>query len=102
MTLPTLTGAQKTHLRGLGQRLSDSLRIGRQGPTPALLTELKRQLDTRELVKARFETADRDERAAMCERLAGETPCLWVGAVGRTALFYRPHPDAAKRQALPE
>jgi hypothetical protein len=24
-----------------------------------------------------------------------------VGAVGRTALFYRPHPDATKRQVLP-
>lgn len=99
--LPTLTGAQKTHLRGLGQRLSDSLRVGRQGPTPALFIELNRQLDTRELIKARLESADRAERAAMCERLAAEAPCLWVGAVGRTALFYRPHPDAAKRQVLP-
>ncbi len=100
MTLPELTGAQRTHLRGLGQRLSDSLRIGRQGPTPALVTELNRQLDTRELVKARFESADRDERAAMIDRMAADTPCLCVGAVGRTALFYRPHPDATKRQVL--
>jgi RNA-binding protein len=99
--LPTLTGSQRTHLRGLGQMLSDSLRIGRQGPTPALFTELNRQLDTRELIKARFEAADRDERAALCERIAAETPCLCVGAVGRTALFYRPHPDATKRQVLP-
>ena len=101
MDLPLLTGAQKTRLRGLGQTLSDSLRIGRAGPTPALFTELNRQLATRELVKARFETADRDERAIFCERLATETPCLHVGSVGRTALFYRPHPDAAKRQILP-
>ena len=43
--LPSLTGAQRTHLRGLGQMLSDSLRIGRQGPTPALFTELNRQLE---------------------------------------------------------
>ena len=99
--LPDLTGAQRTHLRGLGQLLSDSLRIGRSGPTPALYTELNRQLDTRELVKARFESTDRDERAALCERMAVETPCLCVGSVGRTALFYRPHPDAARRQALP-
>jgi RNA-binding protein len=99
--LPTLTGAQKTKLRGLGQVLSDSLRIGRQGPTPALYSELNRQLDTRELVKARFETADREERATLCARMATETPCLCVGAVGRTALFYRPHPDVTKRQVLP-
>ncbi len=96
MNLPSLTGAQKTQLRGLGQKLSDSLRIGRQGPTPALYTELNRQLATRELVKARFETADRDERAVLCERMAAETPCLCVGAVGRTALFWRPGPDGSK------
>ena len=96
MDLPLLTGAQKTRLRGLGQKLSDSLRIGRQGPTPALYAELNRQLATRELIKARFETSDRDERAALCERMAAETPCLCVGAVGRTALFWRPGPDGSK------
>ncbi len=99
--LPSLTGAQRTHLRGLGQLLSDSLRVGRSGSTPALLAELNRQLDTRELVKARFESTDRDERAAMVERLAADAPCLCVGSVGRTALFYRPHPDAAQRSVLP-
>lgn len=99
--LPHLSGAQKTRLRGLGQQLSDSLRLGRSGPTPALYLELNRQLTTRELVKVRFESADRDERAALCERMAAETPCLCVGSVGRTALFYRPHAEAAKRQALP-
>ncbi len=94
--LPLLTGAQKTQLRGLGQQLSDSLRIGRQGPTPALFTELNRQLDTRELVKVRFEAADRDERALLCEKMAADTPCLCVGSVGRTALFWRPGPEGSK------
>ncbi|SDS07603.1 YhbY family RNA-binding protein [Opitutus sp. GAS368] len=94
--LPLLTGAQKTQLRGLGQQLSDSLRIGRQGPTPALFTELNRQLDTRELVKVRFEVADRDERALLCEKMAADTPCLCVGSVGRTALFWRPGPEGSK------
>ena len=90
MNLPTLTGAQKTELRGLGQKLSDSLRVGRQGSTPALFTELNRQLDGRELVKLRFEGSDRDERAALCDRIAAGAPCLCVGAVGHTALFWRP------------
>ena len=94
--LPSLTGAQKTKLRGLGQNLSDSLRLGRQGPTPALLTELNRQLDTRELVKVRFEGADREARAALCERIAADTACLCVGAVGHTALFWRASPEGSR------
>jgi RNA-binding protein len=94
--LPTLTGAQKTKLRGLGQTLSDSLRIGRSGPTPALLVELNRQLDTRELVKVRFEGADREARATLCDQIAAGSPCLCVGAVGHTALFWRTGPDGSR------
>lgn len=96
MSLPSLTGAQKTQLRGLGQQLSDSLRVGRHGATPALLGELDRQLATRELVKLRFEGADRAARAVLCEQLAATTSCLCVGAVGHTALFWRPGPDGSK------
>jgi RNA-binding protein len=94
--LPILTGAQKTQLRGLGQKLSDSLRVGRHGSTPALLVELNRQLDARELVKLRFEGTDREARAVLCNRLATETSCLCVGAVGHTALFWRPGPEGSK------
>jgi RNA-binding protein len=96
MTLPSLTGAQKTKLRGLGQTLSDSLRIGRQGPGPAIYTELNRQLDTRELVKVRFEGADRTTRALHCEQIAAAAPCLCVGAVGHTALFWRAGAEGSK------
>ena len=93
---PPLTGAQKTKLRGLGQTLSDSLRLGRQGPTPALLVELNRQLDTRELVKVRFESADRAARATLCDQIAASASCQCVGAVGHTALFWRPGPGGSK------
>ncbi|MBL9214709.1 MAG: YhbY family RNA-binding protein [Opitutaceae bacterium] len=96
INLPTLTGAQRTRLRGHGQTLSDSLRIGRQGPTAALLAELNRQLDRRELVKLRFEGSDRDARAAFCEQIAVGAPCICVGAVGHTALFWRPGPAGSK------
>jgi RNA-binding protein len=89
MNPPNLTSAQRTKLRGLGQTLSDSLRIGRMGPTPALVQELNRQLDSRELVKLRFEGADREERANLCARIAADAPCVCVGAVGHTALFWR-------------
>ncbi len=87
--LPSLTGAPKTKLRGLGQTLSDSLRIGRSGPGPTIYVELNRQLDARELVKVRFEGADRETRAAHCALIAASAPCLCVGAVGHTALFWR-------------
>ena len=96
MDLPLLTGAQKTTLRGLGQTLSDSLRIGRHGLTPPLYAELNRQLDHRGLVKARFDGSDRAARATLCEQITAQAPCLCVGAVGHTALFWRPGPAGSK------
>ena len=98
MDEPTLTGSQKSHLRGLGQRLEASLKLGKAGLTPAFFEELQRQLHARELVKLRFLGVHRDERATLCVRIASEGQCACVGAVGHTALFYRTNPDPALRR----
>lgn len=90
MDLPSLTGAQKTKLRGLGQTLGDAAFLGKDGLTPAFLTDFGRLLDARGLVKLRFTGGqDRHERAALSDRLAAEAACTCVGAVGHTALFWR-------------
>lgn len=97
MELPALTGAQKTKLRGLGQTLPDHVWLGRDGVTTEFLGELLRQLDARELVKLRYTGAqDRHERAALNEQIEREAACLCVGAVGHTALFWRPSETGSK------
>lgn len=93
-----LSGAQKTFLRGLGQRLEPALKLGKGGLTPTFYAELQKLLRAHELVKLRFVAADRDERAALCTQIADEGRCVCVGAVGHTALFYRQHPEPAGRQ----
>lgn len=101
MSLPALTGAQKTKLRGLGQTLPDHVWLGRGGITTEFLAELLRQLDARELVKLRFTGGqDRRERAALCEAVARDAACRCVGAVGHTALFWRPGAEGSR--LLPE
>jgi RNA-binding protein len=95
-TVP-LTGAQKTKLRGLGQTLDAALKIGKAGLTPALQREFARLLEARELVKIRFEGADRHERAALIAKIETDTAAPCVGAVGHTALFFRQNEDPKKR-----
>ncbi len=98
-----LTSAQKSFLRSQGQTLEDSLKVGRAGLTPEFFAELQKLLRAHELVKLRFLGADRDERAALCTRIADEGRCVCIGAVGHTALFYRQNPDPKAREiALPE
>jgi RNA-binding protein len=93
-----LTGAQKSFLRGLGQKLEPSLKIGRNGLTPEFFAELQKLLRAHELVKLRFVGAERDERGPMCEKIADEGRCVFVGAVGHTALFYRQQPEPTDRR----
>jgi RNA-binding protein len=93
-----LTGAQRSHLRALGQKLDASLKLGREGLTPEFLGELQKLLRAHELVKLRFLGADRVARAAKCEEIADQGRCVCVGAVGHTALFYRAHPEVKQRQ----
>jgi RNA-binding protein len=92
-----LTGAQKSHLRALGQKLEPGLKVGRGGLTPAFFTELQRLLRAHELVKLRFLGADREERDALCTQIADEGRCVCVGSVGHTALFYRQNPEPKDR-----
>jgi RNA-binding protein len=94
MTLPSLTGAEKTRLRGLGQTMADGAWLGKDGVSPAFLAELNRQFATHELVKLRFTGGqDRHERAALTATVEQAAPCLCVGAVGHTALLWRPHAE---------
>jgi RNA-binding protein len=97
-----LTSAQKSCLRGLGQKLADHLKVGRAGLTPEFFAELQKLLRTHELVKLRFLGADRDARATLCTQIADEGRCVCIGAVGHTALFFRQNPDPkARRVQLP-
>jgi RNA-binding protein len=92
-----LSGAQKSYLRGLGQKLEPALKLGKGGVTPTFLVQLQQQLRAHELVKLRFLGSDRDERAELCAQIADGARCVCVGTVGHTALFYRQHPEPAER-----
>lgn len=98
-----LTGAQKRHLRGLGQQLNASLHLGKDGLTANFMTELQTALRHHELVKIRLHGIERSERDALCAKLADEGRCVWIASVGHTALFYRQQPDETKRSVeLPD
>jgi RNA-binding protein len=93
MSAVSLTGAEKSRLRGRGQTLEAALKVGREGASPSVISSLHALLTAQELVKVRYTAADRDEREALSDRLAETTDSCLVGAVGGTALFYRPRPD---------
>ncbi len=74
------------------------LLVGQAGASAAVVAELNRLLAAHELVKVRLVGADRTQRAALTDALAAAAPCLHVGSVGFTALFYRPNPEPARQK----
>jgi RNA-binding protein len=77
--------------------MPDTLLVGREGATPAVTAQLDRELNQRELVKVRFTGGhDRRERAVLHGELAASTRSECVGAVGHTALFWRPDPEGSR------
>ncbi len=93
-----LTGAQKSHLRGLGQKLTPSLKVGKEGLSPGFFAELQKLLRAHELVKLRFQGVERDVQKELTLRVSDEGRCVLVGSVGHTAVFYRQNPEPAERR----
>jgi RNA-binding protein len=87
--MSVLTPRQRQYLKGLAHPLSPTVRIGKSGPTPAVVKEARTALHAHELIKVRAEIEDRDERRQALESLAGDTGAALVGRVGKVAILYR-------------
>jgi len=88
--IPVLSSSEKSRLRGRGQTLDATLKIGKEGTSPTVLTTLHTLLRAHDLVKVRFASADREARVQLTAALAEGSESVCVGSVGSTALFYRP------------
>ncbi len=100
--MPALSAAQAKHLRGLAHHLRPVVRIGGRGLTATVLAEMEEALLAHELVKVRLrDLPDRRERRRLLVELAARTASHLAGAVGLTAVFFRPHPDPERRRIDP-
>jgi RNA-binding protein len=96
MPAPTLTEKHKKHLRGLGHALKVIVAVGDKGLTPTVIAELDGALTAHELVKVRVRLAERSERDAALEQLAGQTGAALVSRIGHVGLYFRPRKEASR------
>lgn len=84
-----LTSKQRAHLRGMANKLNDTLLIGKEGITDAVLAQAEEVLEKYELIKVKIlETAmldPREAQAALCEALDAEP----VQCIGTKAVIFR-------------
>ncbi|MEM9175884.1 MAG: ribosome assembly RNA-binding protein YhbY [Myxococcota bacterium] len=91
---PSLTGAQRRHLRGLAHAIKPIVFVGEGGLSEAVVQALDEALDQHELVKVRLRQPP-DKKAA-AEALASASASALCGVVGHTVVLYRPHPESPR------
>ena len=90
-----LTSKQRAHLRSLANRLKPVVLVGADRVSETLLGSTLDAFNTRELLKVKAQEAApahiRDIATEIATRLEDVHV---VQTIGRTAVLYRPHPDA--------
>ena len=86
-----LTNPEIRKLKAEAQHLEPVVRVGKSGLTPAVLYSIRQALDSRSLIKIRFDH-DREERDVFAGKIAEETGATLIMQVGKVAVFYRPKP----------
>lgn len=87
-----LNNQQIQEKRALAQQLDVTLQVGKNGVTPATITELDGQLKKKKLVKVRLlktATEGGAEDALQAQKLAEGTHSTLIETRGHTAVFFR-------------
>jgi putative YhbY family RNA-binding protein len=84
---------ERLALRARAHHLRPVVLLGSAGLTDAVVTETDRALTAHELIKVRIPGDDRDEREAICVRLADRLGAARIQAIGKLLVLYRPRPE---------
>ena len=91
---PTLSSAQRRHLRSLAHPLKPIVTVGEAGISESVVSALDDALTAHELVKIRLRQPSNKKEAA--QSLADASRAALCGVVGHTVVLYRPDPDTPK------
>lgn len=97
----TLTRDERLRLRARAHHLDPVVLLGAAGLTEAVIKETDRALAAHELIKVRIPGDDRDDREAVCVRLADQLGAARVQLIGKTLVLYRPRPEEEEAPAGP-
>lgn len=91
-----LTGQQVRHLRGLGHHLDPVVLIGKNGLTDAVLAQLTEAIVRHELIKVKLQPECPIDRHEAGDAIAGALGAELVQVLGKTILFFKRNPQAAR------
>jgi putative YhbY family RNA-binding protein len=90
-----LTTGERRALKARAHALDPVVRIGNEGLTAAVLTEIGRGLDAHELIKIRAASGGRDEREAWLRDICAQTGSHVIQHIGKILVIYRQRTEPA-------
>lgn len=93
MAVLLLTGKQKRALRAMAHHFRPGVTIGKQGLAEPVLQQLEELLLANELVKVKVLKTCPEETGGLAGTITARTGAALAQRIGRTLLFYRPHPE---------
>jgi RNA-binding protein len=92
--MPSLTNAQVRALKAQAQRLTATLKLGKDGLSLGFLAALNHELNQRELVKVKFDCL-KDRKKELAPQLAEKSGSHFITRVGNVVVLFRPKPAEA-------
>ena len=92
-----LSSAHRKELRAKAHHLDPIVIIGNNGVTENLIRSVDAALESRELVKIRF-NEHKNAKKELSAQLADDTNAYVAGIIGHVAILYREHPKSEKRK----
>ncbi len=84
-----LTGKQVRFLRGLGHPLKAILQVGKAGVTDSFVQQVRKALETHELIKVKLIKSAPETLKEAAEKLQKGVPCQIAQTIGKTVLLYK-------------
>jgi len=90
--LYSLSGKLRGALKSQAKTRSVDVRIGKNGVTENVLTELRKVFEKEDLVKVAF-TQDRETRTTLLAEIEDKLVAVSIAVTGKTATLYKPLPS---------
>ncbi len=85
----SLNNKQIRFLRAQAHSLKPVVIIGGNGLTDNVINEINQALDDHELIKVRVNADDREDKAAMVDKISAQTEAFLIQTIGHIGIFYR-------------
>lgn len=96
MSENTLNPERRRELRAAAHHLNPVVAIAGNGLTPTVLAEIDRSLKAHELIKVKLHGIERDDRAALLDRICADLDCAPVQQIGNILVLWREKPAEDK------